>query len=202
MRILVKYGNEWRPIWWFMVKKNDKSIYLGPRLEKISELKKGSKQISNNQTRINYCEGEKIDDPDSLKVSKVSFHSSGIINHFGDRSYRNNFRNLKQQEELCLVLFTHPTKFVATHESGIRKRDVCLNYHFDEDRPLQAFLFISPKENIKINRISSATNQLNLLFIYNELDLVLQIILTHGVKGPWPPFTYMLFKSDSGTIMN
>ena len=201
IRIVVKHNGAWKPIFWFKIAK-DKSIYLGPRLKNISELRKGSKQINEGKVNIKYHEGEKITEEGLLGKSKISFHSSGIINYFGDRTYRDSFREIKQQEELFITLFMHPSKYEAIQEAQIKKRDVCLNYHFDEDRPLQGLFLISPTQDIRISKIPSAKNQLNLVFIYKDLGLALQAILNHGIKGAWPPMTYILFKTNFGNKMN
>ncbi|MDD5454902.1 MAG: hypothetical protein PHW62_05350 [Candidatus Ratteibacteria bacterium] len=197
IRIVVNYNGEWKPIFWFRIAK-DKSIYLGPRLKNISELRKGSKQISEGKVEIKYHEGEKVTEETLFNKSKISFHSSGIINFFGDRSYRDSFRDIKQQEELFITLFMHPSKYETIQKSQIKERDVCLNYYFDEEKPLQGLFLISPMQDVRISKIPSAENQLNLVFVYKDLGLVLQSILSHGIKGIWPPMTYILFKTNFG----
>ncbi len=198
IRIAVNYGNMWRPIFWFEVSK-DGSVYLGPRLTSISELRQGSKPVGHESTTIKYSEGEIVKDSAILKSSKVSFHASGAINSAGDRLFRDSLRKLTQQQELCLALFRHPQNYSSIAKEKIRKRDVCLNYHLDENRPIQGLLFIAPKNNMRLVQVQPSTYQVNLIFPFSGLqgcqDLILQLVLSHGAKGAWPPYTYTLFKT-------
>jgi hypothetical protein len=67
IRIIIKYQNTWRPIFWFQIKK-DGSVYAGPRYEEITYLAKGVKQVleEKGDIRIKYNDGVKITNPDIL----------------------------------------------------------------------------------------------------------------------------------------
>lgn len=194
IRIAVLYEDAWRPIFWLQVAK-DGSVYLGPRFREISILKKGSKPVEEGRASVRYEEGQPVTDPAVLKASKVSFHASGIIHAAGDRLLRDSLRTIEQQQELCRVLFQHPRKYAPI--SKIEDRDICLNYRFDEQKPLQGLLFVAPANNVTIVRVPSATNQINLVLPFCGLagcpDIVLQFVLGHGPEGGWPPYTYLLF---------
>lgn len=201
-RILVSYQNLWRPIFWFKVGQ-DGSIYLGPQFKNISILKKGSKPIKGKQVKFFYEEGQEINDPGILKnANKISFHASGIIHTLGDRLLREEIRTIQDQQELCLALFQHPSQYSPV--STIRNSDICLKYPFKEGCPLQSTIFIAPKNKFKLIQIQSTIHQVTLVLPYNNLkgtpDLVLQIILSHGLVGESPPYTYLLFKTNSISI--
>lgn len=199
-RILVHYKNKWRPILWFQVKK-DGSIYLGPRYENIESLKKGSGIAKNGKIRINYADGENITDPNVIKqAGKTSFHASGVISSLGNRQFRNKLRDVKQQELLCMVLFEHPSKFKAVDRP--RKTDICIKYSLDETSPLQAQLYVAPKDSSLIIDNKNLAYQIAMLLSYEGFEesmksaITLQIKLGHGPKGLWPQQTYLLFPSN------
>lgn len=196
-RLLILYENEWRPIFWFQVK-NDGSIYLGPRYKNFEVLKSGSGIADNGKIHINYADGENITDPSILKIAgKTSFHASGIINTLGDRQFRNNLREIREQELLCFAIFQHPNKFKAITQPT--SKDICINYAFDEDSPLQAQMYIAPEDSLQIVNNKDADYQIVMLFPYKGFDkemknnITLQICLNHSAKGPWPPQTYLVF---------
>jgi len=179
--------------------RNDGSIYLGPRYENIEILKQGSKISQNNLISIKYNEGQQISDPNILKNFKVSFHGSGIINTRINRFVRQSIRYIKEQQMLCMMLFHHPSQYSPVYD--VRKRDICLNYSIDEKRPLCGSLYISPSDKIQIVKQSSALNQINLILnfsnLINKTCITLQLILFHGVEGPWPPYSYIVFMIPS-----
>ena len=67
-------------------------------------------------------------------------------------------------------------------------------------RPLTGILFVSPIDKGRIVTAQNATNQLTLVLPFTELqgcqDLLLQLILSHGPVGSWPPYTYVVFKNS------
>ncbi|MBI2337931.1 hypothetical protein HYU95_02000 [Candidatus Daviesbacteria bacterium] len=201
-RILVNYQQSWRPIFWFKVG-SDGSIYLGPRFKNVMTLKKGSKSITGKQVKILYEEGQEIKNPEILKnANKISFHASGIVHAAGDKLLRNQIRTMHEQEELCQILFQHPSQYASV--SSVRNTDICLNYAFNEMCPLQGLIFVAPKDRCKFIQIKSIENQITLILPYNNLegtpDLILQIILSHGFVGKWPPQTYLLFKTNTAEL--
>ncbi|SRR5712692_6900071 len=200
IRIAMRYENCWRPIFWLMMGK-DGSIYLGPRFTDISVLRKGSKEVRDSSVSVSYEEGQDVNDPELRKNSKVSFHASGHINVVGDRLLRDSLRTIAEQQELCRVLFQHPSQFTAISKIG--DRDICLSYPFDETQPLQGIVFVAPASNAKLLRIPSANNQINLMFPFSGLtgvpELLMQFVLGHGPAGAWPPYTYLIFGTRTVT---
>jgi hypothetical protein len=199
VRILIEDAGEWRPILWMEVSE-DGSVYVGPRKVVISELRHGiARRLDDDHIRVLYSDGLEIADEEVRKKAKLSFHASGIVNAPMGRATRNALRSLESQELLCLVLFQHPKEFGAVPFSAVRKRDVCLRYPIDEQRPIWARLYIAPDRKSIPVLDDSVAHQLNLVFEYPaspKIDAVtLQVVLSHGPKGPWPPYTYMLFEA-------
>jgi hypothetical protein len=138
IRIAIKYKNTWRLIFWFQVKK-DGSIYFGPRYENITHLAKTVKEVRGpkGEVHFNFNDGKIITDPDILKGAKMSFHGSGAINAAGERTQGESFRDLKNLKQLCLVLFSPPSKYaVIPIPKKTKKRNIFINYPVDEQRPL------------------------------------------------------------------
>jgi hypothetical protein len=196
-RILVSYQKLWHPIFWFKIGQ-DGSIYLGPRFKNVTMLKKGAKLIKGKQTKILYEEGQEINNPEILKnANKISFHTSGIVHAAGDKLLRGEIRTIQDQQALCQMLFQHPSQYAPV--STIRNTDICLNYAFNEDCPLQGLIFVAPADKCKVIQEKSFENQITLILQYSNLkgtpDLILQIVLGHGLVGKWPPQTYLFFIS-------
>ena len=194
IRIAIPYGGDWRFVFWFTVQ-NDGSIYLGPRYTEILGMKTGAKRAEKGHLTINYEEGEEVTDPHYLNMKgKVSFHASGRINAAGSRLLREPLRNITEQQELCRVLFQHPTRFGS---DSIGNRDVRFDYPCDEERPIQAMVHIAPLQKTKIVRIRDCMFQANAIFTFKGLDgvpdLSLQVVMFHGSKSEWPPFSYVIF---------
>jgi hypothetical protein len=203
IRILVEYGQAWRPIFWFQLAR-DGSVYLGPRYTEITELRQGNAvPLEDSQFRVSYADGAAITDPEVRKKAKLSLHASGVINTPAGRFARSSLRSLSDQQLLCLALFQHPSAFAIIDMAAVKNRDVCLRYPIDEARPLWCHLYVSPKEKTRVVTPTSTVFQLNPLFEYSGLegvpDLVLQLVLGHGPEGPWPPHSYMMFSAFSST---
>lgn len=187
VRLLVQYGGEWRPFFWISVRK-DGSVYLGPRYETIATLMQGSKRAEGGQLTILYGEGQVVTDPELMKRSKLSFHGSGIVGAAGDRWTRlTPLRDLKAQESLCSVVFQHPSSFAPA--PAVRKRDICLEYAVDEERPLQVHVHVAPSGQETFRLVGGATAQHNLVLHYPSIQRSVQIALFHGPEFQWPPFT-------------
>ncbi len=194
IRIAIPYRGAWRFIFWFTVG-NDGSTYLGPRYTDILGMKTGAKRAEEGRLTISYEEGQEVTDPHYLNMKgKVSFHASGIINAAGSRLLREPLRNITEQQELCRVLFQHPTRFAS---DTIGNRDVCLGYPYDEERPIQALVLVAPLQKTKVVKIQECTFQANAIFTFKGLDdvpdLSVQVVLFHWAKGKWPPFSYVIF---------
>lgn len=194
LRWLLRYNNKWYTIFWLQVKK-DGSVYLGPRYDSVVSMKKGSKQTEGNQTTISYTEGEPIVDPQVLNNQKISFHSSGTIHSGGEKLFSESLRTLKSQRELCRVLFAHPSNYATT--DAIREHDITNGIEIDEKRPLQAIIFISPKNDTRPVTIPLAEWQFTELIpftgLQNAPDIFLQIALFQQAEFRWPDSTYIFF---------
>lgn len=197
IRILVEYCQSWKPIFWFKLA-HDGSVYLGPRYTEIVELSQGTaKHLEGSQFRVSYADGATITNPEVRKQAKLSFHSSGVINTPAGRLARPSLRSLSDQQLLCLAVFQHPSAFAAIDNSSVKNRDVCLRYPIDVVRPLCCHLYVMPREKTRPITPASAVYQMNLLFEYSALDgipnVVLQLVLSHGAEGPWPPHSCLVF---------
>jgi hypothetical protein len=195
LRILLRYGEGFRPIFWFQLAA-DASLYLGPRYTKVTRLRHSeARRVAPRELRIEYSEGTEIADSRARLHAKVSFHGSGVINAPSGRLFRSPLRSLDGQDLVSFAVFQHPRHFSLVATDSIRKRDVCLDYPIDEGRPLAAYLYAAPKSKLQLVRQPNATFQVNLFFCYppadNSRDLTLQLILTHGAEGPWPEETYL-----------
>lgn len=202
IRIVVRYRNSWRPIFWFKLSK-DGSVYLGPRLTEISEIKSGkASPIGDNQFRVQYSEGERIDNPELLTQAKLSFHGSGIVNTPGGRTSGEKIRSLNDQVLLCVTTFRHLSHFDVIDETEIKGRDVCLNCPIDESRPLWGQLWIAPSTNEHpvLHNSEAVKWQINAFFRYQGVQeikkLTIQFVLAYGVEGPWPPHSSVLFVGE------
>ena len=202
IRIVIKRNGSWIPIFWFKASK-DGSLYLGPRYKNVKTMKFGKGKETEQGTRIVYSEGEEILDDEILNVSKLSFHASGVIHSGGNRYFRDPLINLIEQDEICFVLFEYIDNFEKIDISKIRKKDICLNYPFDMERPISARLFASPSNLSKlvVYNTPKTKYQVNPTFIYPGIKLesgdtlTLQLLFSHGPKGAWPPLTYVVFPS-------
>jgi hypothetical protein len=194
IRVVLEYSGSLRPVFWFEISA-DGSIYLGPRLKTVTSMKAGVNHTVKGVQTILFEEGEEIKDANLLN-GKISFHSSGTIHSAGKQLFRDSIRSITKQEELCRVLFAHPSTFKTIHGSP-RKRDVCLRYPYDERRPLQAICFLAPKNASHLVRIKDAAHQMNMFFPFSGLqgvpDIMLQLILFHASEGQCQPYTYLIF---------
>ena len=171
----------------------DGSVYLGPRLRNITTVRQGVKRVEEGKLSIRYEEGQEVA---SHHKAKISFHASGHINTSGSRLLRNSIREIKNQQELCRVLFRHPSHFPPG--SNVGKRDILLDYPLpQEDCLLEALIFISPIEKTKLIRVRGALYQTTLMCPFSGLngvpDLTIQLAFFHGGPTVSPPFTYILF---------
>ncbi len=199
MRLVLRYHGLYYPIFWFQIKK-DGSIYLGPRYTNINLMKKGSKATtSDGSTNILYNEGEIVTSPQLLKTSKTSFHASGAIHFGGEKVLGRSLRSLSEAVQLCMVLFTHPTKYARIDRPD--KNDIVLTDAIIEENPMIAKLYVTPLAKKTIRRDPSTKNQIALAFEITGLkgvpDVLLQILLIQPVPGPWPPYSYVIFASEA-----
>lgn len=197
IRLLVSYGGFWRALVWLNVAK-DGSIYLGARIENVTEVKRGGTETKDGIVTIRYDEGEPVDDVEALKHNpKLSFHASGLIREGSKSSKGTSLRDLKEQFVLCQILFEHPSKREPIDTIG--NRDICMDYPVDEQRPLLGGLLVAPLGKHSPANFAGAFHCSSVGLTYTGLqdiqDLFVQFALWHGPEGNWPPMTYMTYVS-------
>ena len=195
VRLLVSYGGAWRALLWLKVGK-DGSIYVAPRITDVTTVKKGMKKTEQNQVTISYDEGDTVLDAETLKNPKLSFHASGLIRATGDRLRGHNLRELEEQVELCQILFEHPR--IREPIAEVRERDICLEYPIDDERPLIGSLLVAPSRRMNpppvfADAIHCSSMGLRYTGLDEMQDIVVLFALRHGLKGSWPPMTYVTF---------
>jgi hypothetical protein len=194
VRIAVWYEQHWRPILW-AVFGPDGSIYFAPR-HQGGTMKQGMKYAADGTATIEYSEGEEVD-PTSVRGGRVTVHASGVINLGRQRLQRAPLRNIQGPEKLCEALFQHPRAYAASSAIGVR--DVLMPYPIDEERPLAAIFNVWPRASAGLTRVQDATRQRNILIecggFSGTPDLTLEIVLWHGFVGPWPPYSYVYFRT-------
>jgi hypothetical protein len=195
VRVLVEYGNAWRPIFWVMVRR-DGSVYLAPRYKKIGTMRVGSARITDGKVYVKYADGRPVSTPELLKAPKVSFHASGVV-HAGDaRSFRASLRGIDRPQLLCKVVFQHPSAFAP--ELEIRPRDILLRYPISEARPVVGEIHVAPEgDPLEIRPLAGAGHQVNLILTYSSLqdtpNMAVRLRFWDGPTGPWPPNSYVLW---------
>ena len=197
VRLFIQHGSNTHPILWFQVDP-DASLYLGPRYKKLSVVKKGIAMRAPGKASVSYADGTPVTDPEVIKRAKLSFHGSGVITAAGDHFRSDALRQLTRQEQLCVVIYQHPTRYVPVKPA--RKRDVIVPIKVDDERPLHGMVGVAPPGQSQLIRHQSAVSQINLIFevVHQGTRLLdLQIVLAQGPKGLWPPYTYILFKAKT-----
>ena len=200
IRIVVKHDSHWRPMFWLHVKR-DGSVYLGPRLTKVEEMIRGTSKLEDGKHTVRYDEGQQVTDREIIETKgKISFHASGVIHSAGERAFRDSFRDLKEQQELCRVLFIHPKNFIQIEK--IEAKDICLDYPVDDKHPIQALVFVAPLSKARIVHVQDAVYQINCYLVYRGLqgtpDLLFQVVLFNGPEQPWPGYTTVVFQRNAG----
>lgn len=197
IRILIEYQGKWKPLFWLSVGK-DGSIYLAPRKKKVSFVKRGTSITNEGMLSVNFADGEIVQNIESYKGLKTSFHSSGAINSIDNRVYREPLREIKEQQELCIFLFQHPDKYESLEEGEIKKRDIGLRFPIDEQNPLLARIHVAPSEKMQPIFNEHALFQVNLVLPFSNLincqNITVQINF-HSVvgDGTWSPYTYLVY---------
>ena len=194
IRLLISYAGSWRALLWLKVGK-DGSIYLAPRIENVTQVKRGGKEPEDGIVTIQYDEGEIVDDIETLKNPKLSFHASGLIRAGSERLKGTSLRDLKEQILLCEILFEHPSKREPIDKIG--DRDICMEYPVDEQMPLLGGLLVAPRDRVSPATFEGAVHcsvvGLNYTGLQDVQDLFVQFALWHGLVGEWPPMTYMTY---------
>ena len=139
-------------------------------------------------------DAEEIHDPVVHSNPKVSFHPSGVVNFAGKRSHTTPWREITELRQLCAMLFEHPAAFPQGNE---RKRDLAIDYPFDEDKPLFGSLLVGPQDCITM--MPNARNQVVVSCLpigrAQPPDILIHFALGHGLPGPWPRRTLLSWLS-------
>lgn len=199
VRILIKYKDLYRSIFWFQVKK-DGSLYFGPRYISQNSVKMGSKTVTGNKITIKYDDDAwaEITDPAKIKGAHLSRHASGIVHGGEQRSFLEPIENVNEPTLEFFIGFEHPLKYPVI--SNPKKRDCLITYPINEKFPLYGWVYVSSKKNYKPIRLANVKKQFNLSFEYNDLQIsnrVFQLILCHSKEGKWFPKTFVVWREKS-----
>ena len=202
-RISVHYDGAWRPLLWFRIGK-DGSVYLG--LLQGQPAFGASGNVSGKQTvNIKYKDGKLLTARDLRKGSRVSFKASGEI-HMSSRNLNGeSLEHLAKPRQLCLALFTHPSRYRPRAPLSEKNFDVELaDFPIDETRPLYASVHIAPWDGTQVNApqgLKSMKVWQSLAFGFSGLtrapDYALGITIGHGVEGPWPRLPHLAIAQPS-----
>jgi hypothetical protein len=211
VRIGVNYkGNVYMLLWIKFSK--DGSIYLMPRLGNNVSFRRGKKVLTNEDRKLMYEDlGEEIKAKSNLKMS---FHPSGVINAGDLRTFRKPIRNISEWQELCQIMFIHPTKYRQIKK--FKENDIILNPPINDEGPLCAYLSVAnvpdhinieDDSSLSIYRLMEGVDfQFHLGFfvtgIENVVDLFIQFSLYQGPKGPLPPATLVIWPTADGHQAN
>jgi len=203
VRITFIYKDTIRPFIWVVVKK-DGSILLGksPSGKQLFP-KMGTGTTKGGSVTIKYDEGTDIQELDALQKAKVSFHASGVVKTNipteGLRTFNKPLRDISAPVHLCSVLFQHPLQFNPIET--IRKQDIVLKYPFDERCPLACDVYAAPLAHQPLPLIRDAKTQVPVILWYRNLDYMsdieIRLLFYHNTDGPWPPYTYIVWKGKS-----
>lgn len=197
IKIILKCNKELHPIFWIQASK-DGSIYLSPYYKEINRLYKGKTTLKGKSVEVKYTDKIKID-KNSFDNSRMSFHSSGVIHGFHKNSkvYRKPFRDISTREDLCYVLFQHPSTFYRIEKP--KKHDIVIDYKYDYNYPLYAHISIAQSEITEPIGYKDAAGQTNIILQYQNLidskDISIQLVL-YTAKGEWPPDTYVVYPAS------
>lgn len=204
IRILIEHNGSWKALFWIKVAK-DGSIYLSPRITNPKTIKTG-KSMSDDKGTINikYSEGVELSDISQANKAKISFYASGVINSLSGRQIRRSLRNIQEQEQICSVFFQYPERFDAFSIEKFEKRDICLRYPVEDDYPVFMHIFIAPTSKLQLVNMGTDRHQVNLVLQYNNIDSIgdvtVQLSLFTPSKGPWPPYTYVIYPTNENMI--
>lgn len=143
--------------------------------------------------QISYDNGEPVPEQEFRSHRHISFHPSGLINTGAVRSYRPPWRDLEGPEQLCLLLFEHPSAFPGT--AATRARDIDINYIGDEAAPLAGALFVTPHDHIvPLGDGDQLAVALRVPEPLGDLPgLTVQFTLGTTDPGQWPPRTHFVW---------
>jgi hypothetical protein len=191
-RVLFEYGGDWRPLFWFKFLR-DGSVLLAPRYKDPPVVKSMRTIARPGPNEITLSDAQEVEDPELKKGAKATLHPSGFITFLGDRMQREEFRTIAEERFMGLLTFEHPARFEVDPP---RKHDLTLQYPIDDERPIAVYVYLAPEGAQTIKLQPAGTVQTNLLVLaaglrdeHLKLDLpnlVLQLVIAHREKGPWP----------------
>jgi len=137
------YQHFWRPVMWLRIGK-DGSIYLGLLQGQPSFGAKGT-AVGNGKINVKYKDSKPLKSHDLRKGSRVSFKALGEI-HMSSRNLKGEpLANLSKPRQLCLALFTHPSRYRPRTPAAVNDFDIELpNYPINESCPLYASIEVAP----------------------------------------------------------
>jgi hypothetical protein len=198
VRVAIEYGASWRAVMWFEVGA-DASVYLGPRRTSVETLRSGAFPSESSTVHIDYRDGRDVVEPRAWRnPTKLSFHGSGQINAGDARLDGDSLRQLSEQRLLCVLLFEHPSRYEPL--TAFRARDIRLPYPVHEGRPMYAQVYVAPAGEMRPVTTKDG-DHFNLVFdvsgvaVAGMQGLALQIVFTRANNAPWPPMTYVVFRS-------
>ena len=203
VRILVSCEGEPRGLLWFRLSK-DGSLYFGPyyRSADSSSYKKVHTGGSGRTLTLNDL--TQVTDPDLIRNTRTSIHPSGAISMSGKRFYREPMRHLQEQEEICKILFQHPSRFPVVRTRDSQTSDLCLIDAFDPQLPLQAVIYLAPYRQPRRIIVRDAPFQATFLFDFQGLqgvsDRSIHLIVYQSWNSRWPDGTYLLVPAGRRTL--
>lgn len=202
VRVVLRCNERLYPILWVSMGE-DGSIYLAPYMKGAHTIRSGSKPHVDGKAKINYADGQMIDETE-LASPKMSFHTSGVIHGFIKQSkrYRKSLKGISTPQYLCDVLFQHPTTFfeIDKPKNNKKTKDIIMNYNYREDHPIAAVVHASPEADIEPVVMKGASGQINIVLKYENLSNAKNLnvkIALYSSKGCWPPSTYTVFPASS-----
>jgi hypothetical protein len=190
VRFAIKYGGAWRPLGWVRAGK-DGSIYVGILTGKPTTAKVADKP-ADKITDVRYSDLTESDEVP--KSSRLSFHPSGEV-HIGGKVVTGlvPLAELRRPLLLCLMLFAHPGRYKSPGRKGPGDYDLGIEgYLVDDERPMYGAIVVAPWNTRpqlpeKLPRMTqSVVVAVGLRGFAKTPDLIIEIILGHGPKGPWP----------------
>ena len=192
-RLLLRYGRTFRPLLWLKVSP-DGSIVVGfhkrPReIVRTSHRRDPALPLRSGKLREESIEPGRTD-------FHFSFHSSGVINAGGQRSYRMPFK-ASDVHQLCLISFEDPGYLPPV---APRRWDVVLPSVLDERWSLQARLSIPPADTtIFFEDVEVQTAVLLPAVKHGHAATVLQFSLFERLSD-WPEHTLVQLVSQDPEV--
>ena len=206
---LLDHNKVWRPLVWLRIG-TDGSIYCGLLTNQPSYGKLITKDVTDTGTTIKYDEGQELQDSEELKSSRVSFKASGEIHIPGGILQGIPLETLTKPIQLCLLMFAHPERYQTPHKKLKNDYDIgIVGYPVDDSCPLHGSLFVQPwdpKVPPVFRRNTSMQVYANVVLAFRDLRrtpaLALQLVIGHGLAGPWPelPGLVIVSRKDNAAM--